>query len=80
MVSEKKMKEYIYSHIGREYEMGLPPQESWEGIESGDEDWVDDCIGSGFSLEDMKGKYFEEVLDKWYKDNPDHNEDGGIVD
>jgi hypothetical protein len=31
----------IYQHIQNENEMGLPPQESWEGIFEGEE-WVDE--------------------------------------
>jgi hypothetical protein len=48
--------------------MGLPPHESWEGIVEG-EDWVDECIENGYTIEQMKNELFDEVYEKWDQEN-----------
>lgn len=60
--------ELIYDHINVEHQMGLPPHESWEGIVEGD-DWVDECIENGYTIEQLQGELFDEVYDKWSKEN-----------
>lgn len=67
-ITLEQIKENIYEHISREFEMGLPPHESWEGITEGEE-WVDESIESGFTLEDLQGKIFDEVYEKWSNEN-----------
>jgi hypothetical protein len=64
----EQVKESIYEHITRESEMGLPPHESWEGIVEG-EDWVDECIENGYTIEQMKNELFDEVYEKWDQEN-----------
>lgn len=64
----EEVKELIYDHIDREYQMGLPPQESWEGIVEGEE-WVDECIENGYTIEQMKNEMFDEVYEKWSNEN-----------
>lgn len=67
-LSIDQVKERIYEHISREHEMGLPPHESWEGIMEG-EDWVDECIGSGYTLHQLQNELFDEVYEKWSNEN-----------
>ena len=69
----EQVKENIYEHISREFEMGLPPHESWEGIIEGEE-WVDESIESGFKLDDIRGKIFDEVYEKWSNENDEEDE------
>jgi hypothetical protein len=64
----ENVKELIYDHISREHEMGLPPHESWEGIVEGDE-WVDECIENGYTIEQLKTDLFDEVYEKWSEEN-----------
>ena len=56
----EQVKENIYEHISLEYEMGLPPHESWEGIMEGTE-WVDESIENGFTLHQLQNDLFDEV-------------------
>ena len=62
------VKERIYDHIQTESNMGIPPHESWEGITEGDE-WVDECIESGFTLKQFQNELFDEVYEKWSNEN-----------
>lgn len=64
----EQVKEKIYEHITLESEMGLPPHESWEGIMEGEE-WVEECIESGYTIEQLKNELFDEVYEKWSKEN-----------
>ena len=64
----EQVKENIYEHITLEHGMGLPPHESWEGINVGEE-WVDESIENGFNLDDLRGKIFDEVYEQWSKEN-----------
>lgn len=64
----EQVKENIYEHISREHEMGIPPHESWEGIEEGTE-WVDESIESGITLDQIHNVYFDEVYEKWSEEN-----------
>jgi hypothetical protein len=68
----EEVKEKIYEHISLENEMGLPPHESWEGIVEG-EDWVDECIENGFTLEKLRNEIFDEVFEKWSNENEGDN-------
>ena len=52
----------IYQHIQTENEMGLPPNRSWEGIFEGDNDWVDECIKSGYTLFQLQNELFNEAI------------------
>lgn len=62
------VKERIYGHIQTEFNMGIPPHESWEGIVEGDE-WVDECIESGYTIDQLKNEFFDEVYEKWSNEN-----------
>ena len=64
----EQVKEKIYEHISREHEMGIPPHESWEGITEGDE-WVDECVENGYTLEKLQNEMFDEVYEKWSNEN-----------
>lgn len=67
-MTREQVKEHIYQHISTEYEMGIPVHESWDGIFEGEE-WVDESIKSGFTLEQLRGEIFEEVLEEWEKEH-----------
>jgi hypothetical protein len=67
-MTNEQVKEKIYEHISREHEMGLPPHESWEGILEGD-DWVDECIENGYTLDKLRNELFDEVYEEWSKEN-----------
>jgi hypothetical protein len=69
MKTREEVKEHIYQHITNEFDMGVPPHESWDGIIEGDDDWVDDSIESGFTIEQLRGEIFEEVLEEWEKNH-----------
>ena len=64
----EQVKRHIYEHISRENEMGIPPHETWEGINEGDE-WVDECIKNGYTLEKLKNEIFDEVFEEWSNEN-----------
>ena len=55
----------IYQHIQNENEMGLPPQESWEGIFEGTE-WVDECIKNGYTLNQLQNELFDEAIQMFW--------------
>ena len=67
-ITKEEVKEMIYEHINLENKMGIPPHESWEGIVEGEE-WVDECIESGYTIEQLKNELFDEVIEQWEKDN-----------
>lgn len=67
-MTREEVKEFIYDHISQENDMELPVHESWGGIMEGIE-WVDECIENGYTLEQLQGELFEEVLEEWEKDN-----------
>lgn len=60
-MTRKEVVDLIYQHIQTENEMGLPPNRSWEGIFEGDE-WVDECIKSGFTLFQLQNELFNEAI------------------
>ena len=64
----ENVKELIYDHINLEHEMGIPPHESWEGIVEGEE-WVDECIQNGYTIDQLKNDLFDEVYEKWSEEN-----------
>jgi hypothetical protein len=68
----EQVKEKIYEHISREHEMGVPPHESWEGITEGEE-WVDECIEQGYTIEKLQNEMFDEVYEEWSKENEGDN-------
>jgi hypothetical protein len=55
----------IYQHIQNENEMGLPPQESWEGIFEGEE-WVDKCIKNGYTSHQLQNELFDEAIQMFW--------------
>jgi hypothetical protein len=67
-LSIEEVKERIYDHIQTESNMGLPPHESWEGITESDE-WVEECIESGYTIDQLKNELFDEVYEKWSDEN-----------
>lgn len=67
-ITLEQIKDEIYSHITNENDMGLPPHESWEGI-TDDHDWVVESLENGYTLEDLQGKIFDEVYEKWSNEN-----------
>ena len=75
-ITLEQIKEEIYSHISNEYDMGLPPHESWESIDE-DHDWVEESLKIGYTLQDIQSKIFDEVMEEWWKDHPevDDNDD-----
>jgi hypothetical protein len=67
-MTKENVMELIYEHISRENEMGLPPHESWEGIMEGEE-WVDECVENGYTIEQLQTELFDEVYEKWSNEN-----------
>ena len=67
-MTKENVMELIYDHISRENEMGLPPHESWEGIMEGEE-WVDECVENGYTIEQLQTELFDEVYEKWSNEN-----------
>lgn len=67
-MTKENVMELIYDHISRENEMGLPPHESWEGIVEGEE-WVDECVENGYTIEQLQTELFDEVYEKWSEEN-----------
>lgn len=67
-LSIEEVKEKIYDHIQIEFNMGLPPHESWEGITE-IHDWVEECIESGYTIDQLKNELFDEVYEKWSNEN-----------
>jgi hypothetical protein len=64
-MTKENVVDLIYQHIQNENEMGLPPQESWEGIFEGEE-WVDECIKNGFTLHQLQNELFDEAIQKFW--------------
>jgi hypothetical protein len=64
----ENVKELIYDHITLENGMGIPPQESWEGIVEGVE-WVDECIQNGYTIKQLRDELFDGVYEKWSDEN-----------
>jgi hypothetical protein len=67
MMTIEEVKDEIYNHITQEHNMGLPPHESWESIDEDFEGYTD----SEYSLEDIKGWIFDQVMEEWWKDHPE---------
>jgi len=67
MMTIEQVKEELYNHITQEYNMGLPPHESWESIDE-DFEWV---VESGMTLQEIQSRVFDEVMEEWWKDHPE---------
>lgn len=64
----EQVKDLIYGHITLEHGMGIPPHESWEGIDEGIE-WVDECIENGYTIKQLQEELFDGVYEKWSEEN-----------
>lgn len=67
----EQVKELIYEHITQENEMGIPVNDTWEGIMEG-VDWVDECIESGYSIQLLTNDLYNEVIEKWLQENEEN--------